>query len=69
MSVNEALGDDSDTSTLYNALIAGELEYDSIHEECSEQYMVKLRQAKADKALAGKSCFLSICMIYNCLYV
>ena len=52
LSVNEALGENSEK--LYTSLSASELEYDSLKEECADQYMEKLTAAKSTQSESGR---------------
>ena len=54
LTVNQVLSEeDCDSDKLYTCLSAPQLAYDNMMQDCSQQYLDKLKYAKADKSEKG----------------
>ena len=54
VTVNQVLSEeDCDSDKLYTGLSAPQLAYDNMMQDCSQQYLDKLKYAKADKSEKG----------------
>lgn len=64
--VNQALAEEGcDCTKLLTCLTVPELSYVDVSEDCSQQYLDKLSQAKTGKAETGKGAYLYSCVDYQ----
>ena len=68
LTVNQVLSEeDCDSDKLYTCLSAPQLAYDNMMQDCSQQYLDKLKYAKADKSEKGM--YNIYCVVCITVYV